>query len=365
MKKESISQKQGIMLIMFFIIGETSMQTLGTKAEQNLWVSIVLAIIMVFPAVLAYARLHYLFPKENLYDIIEICFGKIIGKIIVAVFTWYMYDLSITIVRNLGNFVNTVSLVKSHFIVPTIILLILCVWVVKKGRAVIAKWAELFLPILVGGIVIFILMLIPKMDIDNIKPLFYFDNKKDILKSAFIAVTFPFGEVVSCTMFFQNFKREKSPYKVYIIGLLLSGIIILAVSISNLLVLGIDIASNTYYTSYASAARINVYGFFERVEIVMGSILILGGFIKVSITLVATCKGITKIFSFREYKFIATPVAILIINLSNFKFTGINEAKEFGSDIYPYYSFIFAVILPIIIWGVGEIKNKHLLTRNF
>ncbi|MCM1988848.1 GerAB/ArcD/ProY family transporter [Oceanirhabdus seepicola] len=219
---------------------------------------------------------------------------------------------------------------------------------------------RVFLPIFTFFIIIMIILAIPKMNFDNILPFLFFDNKKAILIGSFATLSFPFGETLAFTMFFSSFKTKRSPYKVYILGLLLSGIVVFAVSVTNFLVLGEHTVSGIYYTSYETAKYIDI---FKRSEIIIGSVLILGGFIKISITLSATCKGIAKVFRCKDYKCIVTLVAILVIATSYLTFDSIIVAKEFGAEIYPYYSFLFFVILPIIILIVAEIKNKQLVSN--
>ncbi|MCM1988849.1 GerAB/ArcD/ProY family transporter [Oceanirhabdus seepicola] len=144
MNGEVISDKQGVILIMAFIIGETSMETLGLQAEQNLWIVIILSISMGVPVMLIYARLHYLFPNKDLFDIIEFCLGKFIGKGIMLLFIWYMYDVTSNIVKNLSCFTITVTLNNTPMLIPIIVYMTLCAGVVLAGFDVIVRWTEFF-----------------------------------------------------------------------------------------------------------------------------------------------------------------------------------------------------------------------------
>jgi len=91
------------------------------------------------------------------------------------------------------------------------------------------------------------------------------------------------------------------------------------------------------------------------------SSFILAGLIKVCICLLSTCNGFSKLFDLHDYRFIVTPIGLLVINLSYFIHDSIMDKTEFASDIYPYYAFPFHVILPIIIWIAAEIKKKQLV----
>ncbi len=112
-------------------------------------------------------------------------------------------------------------------------------------------WSEFFIIILVCFLLVSSLLLIPSMDINNLKPSLA-NGSKLIFKGAFAAFMFPFTETIPFTIAFSAFQREKSPYKVYSIGLLLGSIIILAISLINILVLGVNTTSSLYHPTYYS-----------------------------------------------------------------------------------------------------------------
>lgn len=145
MSKEVISDKQGVSLVFLFIIGESSILVSGLTAKKDLWLAIILAIFMALPLILVYSRLFNIFPNENLFNVIEICFGKIIGKVLILLYIWYAFDLAALVLRDFGQFVNTVTLTDTPMIVPMIFLIILCAWITKEGIEVISRWGQFFL----------------------------------------------------------------------------------------------------------------------------------------------------------------------------------------------------------------------------
>lgn len=163
-------------------------------------------------------------------------------------------------------------------------------------------------------------------------------------------------------MFFSNFKVKESPFKVYMLGLVFSGIIVLTLSLTTVLILGAAQASNTFFPTYITVARIKI-DFIQRAEIISSLIFVLGGFVKLSIILVAICKGIIKVFNFTNYPFIVTPIAILMINLSFFLHDSRMDLIAWNERIFPYYAFPFEVILPILILAIAEIKNRQLINK--
>ena len=94
-------------------------------------------------------------------------------------------------------------------------------------------------------------------------------------------------------------------------------------------------------------------------------ILLVCIFIKVCICFFAVCNGISKVFEFDDYKFIATPVALLMLSFSIFIYKSTMEMHHsWTTNIWPYFSFPFEVIIPLVIFIVAEIKSRNSATTN-
>ncbi|SHH91783.1 GerAB/ArcD/ProY family transporter [Clostridium grantii] len=359
MNKASISDKQGVAIISLFITGSSSIFAQGLEAKQDLWLSFILAILLVLPMVFIFARLHNIFPCKDLFDIIEICFGKLVGKIIIILYIWYVYFFASDIFSTYGEFINLVGLPDTPKIVVKISIGILCIFGVKKGIQVLGRFSEFFIMVPIVSLVIIIMLLRPSMQINNLQPVLS-GGIKPVLQGTFSVFTFPLVQLVVFTMAFSHFNVNKSSYKVYIIGLLIGATYLAILSTTNVLVLGVNRVTDYYFSSHETAARISVGGIIQRMEVVIDITFILGGFIKISILLICACKGISKIFGIKDYRSIITPVTLLTITLSHFQYDSVMYLFEFARQIWPYYNFPFQVILPIIIWVTAENKRKIL-----
>jgi spore germination protein KB len=197
------------------------------------------------------------------------------------------------------------------------------------------------------------------MNIAIIQPLFS-NEIGPIIKGAFSAFSFPFAEIVIFTMVFSSFKTRKSSYKIYTIGLLISGILLLILGMTYILVLGTNTATALYFPAHIAASRISLL---LRSEAVVDILFIIGAFAKFCICLLATCIGISKIFALDDYRFIVIPISLLMLNLYYFLHDSVMEWLKWGIDVWPPYAFLFQVIFPIIILIVAEIKRRTLKNR--
>ncbi|WP_069648857.1 GerAB/ArcD/ProY family transporter [Caloranaerobacter ferrireducens] len=364
MSKEVISDKQGISLVIMFIIGTFTILVAGLQAKRDLWLANILAIIIALPLLLIFTRLHQKFWGKDLFDILEICFGKVIGKVIAVLYILFLFILSSLILREFGEFYVVVAAPETPMIVPMIFISFLSIWMLKEGIEVMARWGEFFLPILIVLIVIIIFLLIGDMDVNNMLPIFY-DGLKPVLKGALESLIFPFSQTVVFIMIFAKLKRKSSYTKVYFLGLLIGGVIILAVSLTNILVSGVNMISSMYFPTYITATRVNIGDFLKSVEIIIAFIYLLGGFIKLNVCMLAVCIGVSKVFNCSDYRFIVTPILFMLLNLSYLIFNSSIEFHAWVFNVWPYVSILFQIILPIIIFTVASLKVRNRKAENY
>lgn len=359
MKKEVISDREGIALVVLFIIGESSILISGLSAKNDMWIAIILSMLAILPFMFLYGNLFNTFQNKDLLETIELVFGKFIGKAVILLYTWYAFDLAALVLRDFGNFVVTVTLPDTPIIVPLIGIMILCAWIVKEGIEVMSRWAYFFL--FLPGFLSFIavLFLIPQMDLNNLRPILH-NGMKPVTKGAYEVFIYPFGETVIFTIVFSSLISKRSIYKIYTRGLLIGGFFLLMTSLTIVLVLGIHSASNIYFPGYSAASRIHVGELLHGVEVISAISFLLGGFTKTCVYLLAACKGIVTIFGYKNYRFIVIPISLLVVNLAYFEFDSIISYNAWIFDVWIYSAFLFIVILPVIIFVITKIRKKKL-----
>ncbi|TCO74965.1 GerAB/ArcD/ProY family transporter [Marinisporobacter balticus] len=361
MHKEVISDREGICLVILFISGSTLAMPTGAAAGRDLWLAILFAIVIAIPILLIYAKLLSLFLGKDLFDILEYGFGKIIGKGIGILFIWFAFHLGVLSIRNIGEFPVTVSLPETPIPIFTLSMIMLAIWIVKEGIEVLGRWANIFVLFNAPIPSMIILMLIPIMDINNIQPILY-DGINPLLKGTFEAFAFPFAETVLFTMIVSSLKTKKSSYNIYIKGLLLGGMLILGVSLTEVLVLGPDLYGATFFPNHVVARKVDIGETLQRMEVIVILATTTASFLKMSVCLLAVCNGIAKIFNLDDYRGFVTPIGLLMFNFAIFIYKSINEMTMWASSIWPYYAFLFQVILPIVLFIVVMIKRNSVST---
>lgn len=358
MNTEFISESQGTKLVILFILGSTLVMGTGGEAGKDTWLAVIFAIVFSVPVVLVYSKILSLFPEKDIFDILVFVFGKVFGKLLCLLFIWFSFHLGALVIRNFGEFILSVALPETPILVPMGFLTFACIYGAKLGIETVGRFSELFIIIIIIITILFSLLTIPYMDLKNIRPVAG-DGIMPILQGAFSALAFPFGETVIFIMLLSSLKKSSSPSKVYMTGLLIGGFIVALIGFRNILVLGEYGLASSYFPSYTALSRINIRRFIlQRVEIIVSVVFLTAGFIKITLCLIAACKGYAKLFNFKDYKFIVTPMGILMVLLAFIIYPNIMEMSEWAFSTWTYYAFPFQVILPFIVLISAKIKLR-------
>jgi spore germination protein KB len=356
MNKEMITAKQGGYLLILFMIGSNLFMGLAPSAKSDAWIAVIVGMVMAVPMIFIYARLLSLFKGRDIFDILNLVFGNVLGRIVALAYIWYPLHLGALVIRNLGEFMNTVAIPETPMLLPMLFIGILSIWVVMAGVELLGRCSKIFFPIVVIIMIITTLLVIPYLNFDHLKPVMY-EGIMPVLKSGFEIFSFPLAETVLFIAVFSALKTDKSTYRVYFSGLLIFGAIGVLLTLRNILVLGDDIVGGVYFPLYAEVSRISIGEFIQRIEVSVATTFVITAFIKVSVCLYVTCIGLSKCFGLKSYRSIVVQTGLLMVLFAYIIYENIMDMIFFAS-VYPYYALPFQVILPVLTLVIAEIRLR-------
>lgn len=362
MIKEQITDKEGICVLVLFLTGSTLVIGTGGDAKNDAWLAGIAGILMAVPMLAVYARIISLFPGRDLFEILEISMGQIAGKTISLIYIWYSIHLGAMILRNFGEFINTLTMPETPIIVPMFMLGLICIISVRLGVEVIGRSCTYFLPVIILVIIAAVVLGLGNWNLDYLKPVMH-HALGNVMKGAFSAFSFPFTESVLFMGFFYTLKTKRSPYRVYFFGTLFAGTIIVLLTMRNIAVLG-NMLGMYYFPSYIAVGRINIRDFLQRLEGSVAIVMLVGVFIKSSVCLFVASKGLTRIFKLTDYKSIVIQLGLLMICFSYIVYSNIMEMWYWAFKVYQYYAFPMEVILPVITWIFAEVKYRKMQEKS-
>jgi spore germination protein KB len=357
MRREQISDKEAIFLMIIFIIGSSFILGVGGEAKNDAWISVILGIFMAVPMILIYARLLSLLPDMGLYDILEWAFGKVIGKLFALFYIWYSFHLGALVIRDFGEFTTTIAMPETPMFASMLCLMIVCIVAVRSGVEVMGRISAAVLPLLFVIITAVQLMAIPKMNFHFLKPILG-NGLLPVIKAGFSTFSFPFAETVLLMGVFFSLKTKKSPYKVYLLGTAIGGGLIVIVTIRNIVVLG-ETYTKYYFPAHVAVSMISLGDFLQRIELSVAVIFVFGVFIKSSVCLFVVSKGIAKLFNLTDYRSIVIQSGLLMLYFSVIFADNIMQLTSWAFKIYAFYALPFQVIFPIILLVTVEIKVRR------
>ncbi len=353
---ELISKKHVTSIIMMFIVGSSVVMGVNSEAQQDSWLSLILAAAGTIPILLVYARIIRLNPGKDIFEILEFLMGKVIGKAVIALMSWYALHLAAMVLRNFSEFIQISAMPETPQLPIMILMILVTAYMARSGIEALGRWSLATVPLVLFVVVMTVLLSLNKMHFTHIQPVM--DHPfGQIASASFTIFTFPFAETVLLLGVAGAIKKEDSPYKLYVGASLLGALVLLIVLVRNIELLGAPMMGAEYFPSYVAARVINLGDFLSRIEITIGMNLILAGIVKISLCLLTATKGVARLFGVNDYRRLVMPMALMTVALCAIVYKSTMEMFAF-LPVYQYYALPFQVAIPLIVWILAEVKNR-------
>ncbi|MFD2444553.1 GerAB/ArcD/ProY family transporter [Bacillus sp. CGMCC 1.16607] len=357
--KENISLWQLFILILLFNLGSSIVLNLGTEAKNNAWISILIACAAGLLLVFIYYQLLSWYPKQNLFEIIEACFGKWLGRLFSTLYIVNFFLLASFVLRDFGELMVSTIYTRTpiEFIHLTMIIVIL--YILTLGIEVLGRAAEIFIPyallflLFVGLGIIFS----GEFDIENLFPILG-DGLMPVLKPVYpVLLNFPFGEFITFMVIIPYVSNIRYARKVGISAYLLSGIILAYSAILQIAALGI-LKDRANFPLLSAAREISLLHFIERIDLLIVFIMMLGIVVKVSVLFYGGLKGLEHIFRL-PYRSFGFPMAMIVSLFSISIGEDYPSYFEKGVIFIPnYFQTPLNMIIPLLLLTIAFIKKK-------
>lgn len=357
MKNESISEYEGITFVAIYIWG--AVYNTNAMAMESGWLIVMISTIISIPILIMYSEIIDSFQEKDFFDILEIIFGNLLSKIIIALYIFYFFFLGATILRNFMEYVKITTLSRTPQVVTGAIFALMCAYGVKKGIESLANWAKIFFIIciiIISPIILFMLTRNPHNV--SLLPIFY-NGMRETWKSIYSFIMFPITELIVFLPILNLVKDTKMKRNVLIKGIFIATIVLTVSNIGQTFMLGGLNYSQSYFPTYLAMRRIRLGDFIQRIETAVSATLTISVFVELCICLIATSKGLSKLFNFKDYKNIVTPVAVLTVKLSFILYASSMELLQWNNNIWSYYALPFQIIFPVITFIIIKIKSNY------
>jgi len=350
MLDKPMSYRQAVAVLIMFNFGSSVVMGVSTGTGQDAWVALLLSVALTMPVVLMYGRIAELNPETGFFDVIEAQFGKIAGKVVAALLTWYALHLCALVLRNFSEFIQISSLLDTPQLPVMVIMLLAVGYLAKLGCKALGKWAIATLPVVLTVVFLTVVLSINVMKFENILPVFE-HSIGQISEDAFKIFSFPLCETVLFLSVADCIRKSDNPKKIYVFGMLFSSGVLLIIILRNLFVLGAEVVATEYFPSYSAARIINLGDFLSRIEGSISINFILAGITKITVCLIAASKGISRLFGIDDYRQLVMPTALLAMALATIVYKNTMEMFAF-INYYAFYAMPFEVAIPAAVYSI-------------
>lgn len=324
-------------------------------ARNDMWMSPIWASLIGFLTVYIAYKLHQLYPKQTLIQLLELIIGRIPGKILGLTFVLFYLQITGNIVRTFSDFMIGVFYENTPISVVMGSMMLVCAFTVRGGLEVVGRSAQFFFPIFILSFLFINLLLIPEMKSENLFPILA-DGWGPSLKGAILPQSW-FTEFLLISFFLPYLMDTKKGLKWSLISV---SAVMLTMVVTNLVILFLFSyeASNMLYPVVTAAKYISIADFFENLESIVMAMWILGSFVKISVFFYATVLGAAQWASLSDYRPIVFPIGFLVVLFGFWSMPNFIELNQSDVQYFVFAGPLMQTILPLLLLLLAMLRKR-------
>ncbi|MGM7722771.1 GerAB/ArcD/ProY family transporter [Metabacillus sp. Hm71] len=350
-KEETVSSAQMACLFLSFMLGSANInmpQPLAEAANNGAWLSVIIANGY---GMFLLACVFFLYRKNPDLTFIDVS-RKILGKwitvcISIPILLLLLLMLS-NIVVDIGGFLTTAMMRETPPYVFHSLILLVAAMSVRAGFEVMARMFVMLLIYMTLFSVSVLLLTIPFYQAGNLLPVMP-DGIKPVIHGTYMVLGFPYSELILFSLLLPFVRKEKNnKLKKYMFSvLLIQGFLLVISVLCSIMALG-PLAGTFKYSLFQLARLINIREIITRIESFIGIALIVGSYMKASITLFILKETLARVLKMSDERIIIFPVAFIALLLSLTMYKSEIEHADIVLVVWPLFITI-VVVLPLLI----------------
>lgn len=304
-------------------------------------------------------QIHYMlnkYPGLSLLQVYEKIVGKLLAKIITGIYLlWIIILLAFYLSSYAERLITSVypNIIPAVFIIS---LLVVVAMVVRSGLVISSRMIQIFLWLITISFGLIFVILIPKISIDKIYPVTYFDIMP-IFRCSIIIIGI-LSYITFIAILSDNIKDVEKFKKMGMRSGIFSFVVITLLIISSIGTIGEFALSHTHYSFLMTVGRIVLLNDLTGFESTLVATWILSDFaIPVIFTLVAM-RMMKYLFNIQDTSLYTNIFLILIYFVTVFLSKSIYSLTEFSTNFALNVNLILCFILPIVMSWLLKLKTK-------
>ncbi|MGE7689910.1 endospore germination permease [Lysinibacillus sp. NPDC097214] len=360
MEKEIISSRQFMIITLLFSIGTAILiipASVTSEAKQDAWIAAIIGVVISLPILKLFVALGNRTPTLTFVEANEKILGRFFGKFTAIGFILICLLSAGELLYFIGIFMKTEIMPETPTMAFAFMFSIIIIYAAFLGIEVFARSAEVLCPIFILIFIFFVIFISPSIQIENIQPIMETPKKSIFFSIIRFISLFSFPLAVLLMIFPYTVNVQKSAQKGFYIGAIIGGIVLITTIALSILVLGPANTASRTFPSYSLAQRISIGNFLQRIEVIMAAMWIISIYIRTFMYFYASVIGIAQIFKIKNHRPLIFPLGMIILGLSQIVHPNIIHSDIYNRETWPMFSFVFMILLPIVLLLVAMIRK--------
>ncbi|MCM3269757.1 GerAB/ArcD/ProY family transporter [Paenibacillus elgii] len=357
-RKDEITSLQASLIVAKSMIGTGILflpQVMAKEAgTPDGWISVLIGGLLALLFGYIIIKLNGRFPRQTFFEFSQTVFGKAIGAIHIVLLSAYFTISSGYLTRVMGEVIHMYLLDKTPISCIILVFMMVGAYLATGGINPIARFIELFFPMILIILITLIGFSFEEFELDNIRPVLgegFMPVWKGIASSTFAYSGFEIMLVLSAFM-----KKPRDAVKSMLTGI---SIVIPLYTLTVLISIGTltveEVRTLTWPTMSVAKDIELPGGFFERFESLFSVLWVISMYATFVPYYYVASLGLGHLFrrNFRIFIYLLFPV-IYIIAIFPKK---LNDVLSFGGFLNNFAMFVIA-IMPIYFWIFVKLRRK-------
>ncbi|MDQ6419659.1 endospore germination permease [Paenibacillus sp. LHD-117] len=361
MNKEWINHNQAGALFFVFMTGSSIINIPGpliAMAGNGAWISLLLSGLCGFGVLAMLLYLSGRYPGLTYVDYSR----KLIGNMLTVIFgllsLTFLFQMLTAMVMDVGLFMVSSMLRETPIYTFTSLILLISALTARAGIEVMARMFMFI--ILLTALFVFstLVFAIPDYMPEQLLPILP-KGIRPVLHGAYFSFGFPYAEVFVFGMLLHHVAKEyrKKVPAAMLLSLGVNVLTLCVTTISSIMVFG-PFGGDLPYILFSMARLVEFQEIIQRIESIIGMSLILGSYMKSTITLYAASLFAARLFKIEERSALVMPIALFCFLSGLVSFDGPANWGFMVSTVHPLWAGSVFVVPLLLLTVVAAFRKK-------
>lgn len=358
--KTKISAYQLYCSVILVPYGSALLYFITPKVKQDAWIAMLIYILPALILQIVYTALWNKYPNDTIFTYMPKIFGKVLGTVLSIIYSIFFAYEAARVLRDITSLIAITTMPKMPFILITLFISITAAFGAYEGIENLCRAAQVILPMLVIFLIfewVFLFTTPYALKFSNLEPVLE-KGILSVIKEGWKLILFPYGETILLTMLYPSVAEKSKVRKSTLLAIISLGILLTLSSVMFISVLGVEFATTSLFPILQTVRVMHIGEAFDRVDIFLILIMVVGGFIKISLFTYGAMLGTAQLTKIKEPTKLAIPFSIITF------ITSLLIAKNYPQHIYigqtltlTYVHLPLVVFIPILALLVMRIKS--------